>query len=492
MRPSRCLALLFVALLHSPVIVAAQTTPSDPPPASAPPPSPGPPPAEPAPPPVPSVPEPGSSLQVSPPVGPSHAERRIEELEKRLRLLEEKSAGAHDASHDSKAMEKPAEKQGGQGVAVAYGPEGVAIASADGKFQYHFRPNLQADARFFLNDGTNTFLLRRVRPTMEGTLFEFFDWRIMPELTGTPRVLDAYANIRLFREIQLRAGKFKSPVGYERLLNAFDLPFLERGMPDNLVPNRDIGLQIHGDVLGGTLIYALGVFNGANDGTSINADNNDKKDVAARIMLHPLTPTFIEPLRKLGVGFAATRGTHTGDLPTYRTPVGTTFFQYSDGVTAGGTSRRIAPQLSYYFGPFGMFAEYVRSTQIVVAPALSQRLNHQAWQVVGSFFITGEEASEGTVTPKKHLDPRRGGFGAIEVVARIGQLAIDGNAFDVGVADKTVSARRATDWSVGANWHLARNFKWMWNYEHTSFVAGAQGGDRTTEIVILSRFQAAY
>jgi phosphate-selective porin OprO/OprP len=228
------------------------------------------------------------------------------------------------------------------------------------------------------------------------------------------------------------------------------------------------------------------------DGVNGDNDNNDKKDVAGRIMLRPFQPTFITPLRKLGLGFAATRGTHVGPLPPYRTPVGTTFFQYADGVTAGGTHRRLAPQANFYLGPFGIFGEYTRSTQIVVAPDLSTRLDHESWQVAASFFLTGEEASPTTVTPKHALDPRTFGTGAIELVARYGELHVDSDAFSLHVADPTRSASKATNWGVGANWHMARNYKFMIDYESTSFVGGSASGDRTSEILILSRLQAAY
>jgi phosphate-selective porin OprO/OprP len=425
---------------------------------------------------------------VAPFTGASHAEQRIEDLEQRLRALEEK----HGETHDGAAEPKKADRGATPGVAIAYAPDGVAIASADGKFQFRFRPILQVDARFFLDAGTNTFLLRRVRPAMEGTLFEYFDWRFMPELAGTPNVQDAFVNIRLFKEIQLRGGKFKPPVGLERLLSDPDLPFLERGLPTNLVPDRDIGVQLHGDILGGTVVYAAGYFNGSADGVNGDNDNNDKKDLAGRILVRPFQPTFVTALRKLGLGVAATRGSHTGALPPYRTPVGTAFFQYADGVTAGGTHRRIAPQGFFYVGPFGMFAEYTRSTQIVVMPGLSTRLNHDAWQVTGSFFLTGEENSPTTVTPKNALDPRRLGFGAVELVARYGELRVDADAFRLKVADPVKSARKATNWGVGVNWHMARNVKVMVDFERTIFDGGSAAGDRPSEGLILTRLQAAY
>jgi phosphate-selective porin OprO/OprP len=327
---------------------------------------------------------------------------------------------------------------------------------------------------------------------MEGTVFEYFDWRLIPELAGTPNVQEAFANIRVFREIQLRAGKLIPPVGLERLIADQDVPFLERGLPTNLVPDRDIGVQVHGDILGGTLVYAGGFFNGAGDGVNGDDDNNDKKDLVGRIMIRPFQPTFIEPLRKLGLGIAATRGTHVGELPPYRTPAQTTFFRYADGVSAGGTHRRLAPQAYFYVGPFGIFGEYTRSTQIVVAPGLSTRLNHEAWQVAASFFVTGEEASPTTVTPKRPLNPRTFGTGAVELLLRYGELRLDSDAFRSGVADPTRSARQAATFSIGASWHMARNFKWMINYDQTSFSGGSATGDRPTEIVVLTRLQAAY
>jgi len=483
--------------LHLPALAFAQTGPTTEPPREpqAPPAAPGQPPPGPPTSIEPMPPDRMPPGALPPPPGVPSAEQRIEELERRLRLFEEKHADAHGTASDPKGPDHPTEKapdKGPQGVALAYGPDGAGVVSADGKFQFRFRPIIQADGRFFLNDGTNTFLLRRVRPLMEGTVFEFFDWRLMPELAGTPNVQDAYVNIRLFREIQLRGGKFKPPVGFERLMSDPDLPFLERGLPTNLVPDRDIGVQLHGDVLGGTVVYALGYFNGTGDGVNGDNDNNDKKDLAGRVMIRPFQPTFATALRKLGLGMAATRGTHVGALPPYRTPAQTTFFQYADGVIAGGTHRRLAPQAYYYFGPFGIFGEYTRSTQIVAAPGTSTRLNHESWQVVASFFLTGEEASAGTVTPKLPLDPRRFGTGAVELVARYGELRIDEDTFRLRMADPTKSARKATDWGVGANWHMARNFKLMLDYAHTSFDGGSATGDRPSEIVILTRLQAAY
>jgi phosphate-selective porin OprO/OprP len=391
------------------------------------------------------------------------------------------------------AEKKAEERKNPPGVAVAYGKDGVAIKSADGKFQLRLRPVVQADARFFVKSGSDTFLLRRVRPVIEGTAFEFFDWRIMPELAGTPNVQDAYVNVRIVKEVQLRGGKFKPPVGLERLQSDPDLMMIERGLPTNFVPDRDVGLQLHGELFDGAVTYAGGVFNGVGDGVNGDLDNNDKKDLDGRVWVRPFAPFSIEPLAKLGLGIAATRGTHVGPMPGYRSTGQQTFFNYSANAWAVGTHRRLAPQASYYVGPFGIFAEYVRSSQIVATSSVAPTLvNHDAWQVEASLFVTGEDGSYGTVTPKNQLDPAHGKFGAVEVAGRVGQVRIDDATFTLGFADRNAAAAKAKEWGVGLNWHLARNFKLMANYVKTTFEGGAKGADRPTEIVVLTRLQAAY
>jgi phosphate-selective porin OprO/OprP len=120
-------------------------------------------------------------------------------------------------------------------------------------------------------------------------------------------------------------------------------------------------------------------------------------------------------------------------------------------------------------------------------------VNHRAWQVELSAFITGESASFGTVSPSAPLDPKEGGFGAIELAARYGTLEIDDAAFELGFADPNKSARAAKEWAVGINWHLVKSYKLDVDYEHVSFEGGgAKLTDRPAESVLLTRLQAVF
>jgi len=277
------------------------------------------------------------------------------------------------------------------------------------------------------------------------------------------------------------------------LQNDPEMPFIERGLPTDLVPDRDVGVMVHGEIADGTVAYALGVFNGAEDNKSIDTDSSDKKDVAARIFLRPLVPLKIDALKNFGLGFGASRGTHTEPLANYVSPSQVSFFSYAATAAAVGTHRRIAPQAYFYIGPVGILGEYTRSTQIVASAAKpATAINNDAWQVELSGYLTGENASFAMVSPKAPFDPAKGGFGAIELAVRVGALTIDDAAFDLGFADIKKSARSAKEWAVGVNWHLARGYKLDFNYEHTTYEGGIAGGDRPTETALLTRMQAVF
>ncbi len=76
---------------------------------------------------------------------------------------------------------------------------------------------------------------------------------------------EAYMQLNYFSRVNLRVGKFKPPVGLERLQSDDDTNFIERGYPTLLVPSRDIGYQFSGDIVKRRVAYQVGVFNGVPD-----------------------------------------------------------------------------------------------------------------------------------------------------------------------------------------------------------------------------------
>lgn len=432
-----------------------------------------------------------SALQLGgQPTDSGELERKVRQLEERLKRMEEKleqlqprlgPAPAADGA-DGEPIAPVAVREPAEAVA---GRDGFWIKSAGGDFKLNLAGYLQSDGRFYTNNlGTNTFLLRRVRPILQGTIYKNIDFRLIPDFGGgTVTLQDAYLEFKYFPKATLRAGKFKAPLGLEQLQADQDLAFVERALPTNLVPNRDLGIQLSGDLAKNRLNYAVGVFDGAPDGASADTDSNNRKDVVARLFAR---------LKGLGVGIAASMGRQDGALPSFKTPGQVTFFSYGTNVTAAGARTRFSPQAYYYHGPLGLMFEYVRSEQRVKKGTNAPAVSNSAWQLAGSYFLTGERKAFKSGPVLREFEPFNGGWGAWELVGRFEQLTVDPAVYTLGLADPARSARRARAWAGGVNWYLNRNVKLVLNYEDTSFSGGASGGDRSREHAVLSRFQIAF
>lgn len=496
-------------------------------------------------------------------VGPSQKsiEQRFEELDQEIRVLKRKRELDMEAADTAKKATP----------IVKFSSSGFSLESADGSNSIRFRGIIQLDHRLHFegasdirnrtdqragdldangfHDASDSWYLRRVRPTIEGTLFGKYDFRFTPDFAGgTATVVDAYIDARFDPAFKVRLGKFKSFVGLERLQSAYDIKFIERSYVTNaILPNRDLGLAVHGDVFRDRLNYAFGVVNGVSDGGNINTgpEFDGRKEFTGRLFATP----FINDdtvLNGLGIGAAATytevRGernlnftdtsaadTTRNGLPSYLSDSQNTFFRYSGAAVADGNRIRVSPQAYYFIGPLGIISEYAQVIQDVslstggsppgggpgsnttITPNTGKTLHHQAWHVTASYLLTGERASFKGVKPRKNFDFGKG-WGAWEVVARYNEMVLDedtfknpaGTAFTGGYANLSESAKRARSWAVGLNWYLNQNTRVALNYTETRFTGGAGEGitpinaagtnvqDRPDERTLFTRLQLAF
>ena len=437
---------------------------------------------------------------------------QVQELDQKIRVLDRQQ---------EIAIEEAATRQKETPTLVA-GSHGFALRSADGNFEYRLRGLLHLDHRNYFDDAGDTpngFTARRIRPTFEGTLFGKYGFRFMPEFGegvnraqdsgNTARVVDAYADANFERWLKLRVGKFKPFVGLERLQSGSAIKFIERSyVSNNLLPNRDLGVSVFGQVWDDKLEYAVGVFNGVNDGAENTTllDTNDDKDYAIRLFATPFKDSD-GPLSGLGFGIAATYGDANGTPASrgvssgYKTPgiSASSFFALNGNVVGDGRRFRWSPQAYYYQGPFGLLAEYAAvSTDVSTgAGANHGSVDSDAWQLAASWLVTGEDASFKEVKPRQPFETGKPGWGAWEVVARYQQQEIDDEAFDHGYANAAVSAKSAKTWGAGLNWYLNQWVKLAVNYEETHFENGGGGTiaeplDREDERILLSRLQFAF
>src|ERR1017187_10088179 len=380
-------------------------------------------------------------------------QRRIEELEQKVQVLEHGKGPGEEAT-DAKAKkhlealdqkvkvlerEKELEQEASEAKAkeapkVSIGADGFNLSSAKGDFALQLKGVLQVDSRTYFDNpattGNDGLLLRRARPILQGTVFRDFDFMFVPDFAPTtgPTIFDAYLNYRYSPELQFLAGKTKVPIGLEQLMADRDILFNERSLATDLVPNRDVAFELHGDLLDGRVSYVGGIFNGTSDGANIsNVDFSNDRAFAGRLFFQPFNHASAAALQGLGFGVAGSYETMSttntaelpsttgGSLPGYFTDGQQQFFAYNPAakavVVAADNHWRLSPQAYYFCGPFGLLGEYAISDQTVkrtgIAPFRSASLENTAWEVTVSWVLTGEDAAyAGGVIPQRPFNPR--------------------------------------------------------------------------------------
>ena len=152
---------------------------------------------------------------------------------------------------------------------------------------------------------SNTFRMRRVRLSADGTLFKGLTYKVQADFLNSPVLVDAYMKYKVCNEFAIQVGQFKTPFSIESPINPVNLEIFDYG--ENVQKlggysdvcgvgklGRDIGIMATGSLFPvelqngekfGLVDYSLGVFNG--NGTNV-IDNNNRKDVVGRLEIHPM------------------------------------------------------------------------------------------------------------------------------------------------------------------------------------------------------------
>lgn len=437
-------------------------------------------------------------------------ERRIQELESRLLAQQAPPPATASTTVSSEGVAKeptPAPSS----VVQSTEDGGFALINKDNGNELRFSAMVQLDGRFFASGSTATgaalddgFLLRRVRPMLSGK-FGGIGFRIAPEFSGNGTganisLLDAFADVPVGDYGYFRIGKQKTAVSIDRLRVATVLPLIERGLANELAPNRDLGVAWNSTHADKRVNVVFGLFNGAADGRDVANRDDAGKEIQARIFAEPFKQTD-GLLKGLGFGVSGTYGSKkssqgntavvSNTLPRYRTAAQEEFFSYVAGVAPTGTHRRLFPQLAYYKDNYGVVAEYGISEQELTRNGIEDSIRNTGYDLTFSWVPTGQPIDFKGVKFGKGAQTT-----ALELGFRVSGLDIDDAAFSGGAnrfADPNASARSARNYGIGVNWHLNRNSKVSLDFNSTSFSGGAAGGaDREEEQVIMTRFQLVY
>ena len=371
--------------------------------------------------------------------------------------LQELRAQIHDLETKLLVLER---RQEIQNERVAVTDKGVTLSSVDGANSIRFRGLAQLDSRLFFGDGggiaNNAFILRRARLITEGQFAKNYGFQLVSEFGGSSvSILEANFTVALTPSLQMRFGRFKEPIGLERLQSDSWSFFNERSIVTNLTPDRDLGVQASGDLFNSTVTYQLGLFNGLGDGAnSTNTDFDNDKDVVGRVITMPFKHVDGSPVQGMSFGIAASSGrakTASGRTAGYKTDGQQTFFSYNAATIADGRSWRVSPQFDYRHGSYVVSTVNVRPG----AAGTKTELQNKAWQLAAGYVLTGENSSYAGVVPDTNFDWAAGTWGAVEIVARYADLKVDDAAFPL-FASAGTSADRARSLGLGLNWYLSK------------------------------------
>ena len=254
---------------------------------------------------------------------------------------------------------------------------------------------------------------------------------------------------------RLRIGHFKEPLSLEEQTSARFTTFMERALPNALVPARNTGFMVKGTALDDAFAWAIGAFRDTDDFG--NGFGESEYNVTARVTGTPYYAD--EGAKLLHLGFGYSHQFRSADLISFEstpeshiTPidyVGTGDFP-TDGVDI------FNPEMALVYGPASLQGEYVLSQVDVASTA-----NLYGFYVQGSYFLTGEHRnyvrSSGRfdrIRPESDFTPS-GGMGAWELAARWSQLDL---------VDHTVSGGELKDFTAGINWYLNPFTRIMFNY----------------------------
>lgn len=433
------------------------------------------------------------------------------------------------------------------------------LKSEDGNFAIRLGGLVQADGRYFnsgikgqppflgnsptqqqtadtaTNEANSTFLMRRVRPMIMGTVYDQYNFGITADFgggnTSNGRLLDAFIEDNIDPAFRPRIGKFSPPNGLENMQNhSSNNRFTETSFPTAFLPARDIGLLASGTVFSKTLDYSVGILNGGMDSANDASDNNNAKEPQVWLFAKPFI-NHKHALKGLGFGAFVSR-TNTGgssayptaasgqsagspELPTYNTIGQERFFSYrndtntNNTVFADGERTRLMPQLYYSLNNVGLMSEYMAETQALTRVNGTARntgkLTHTAWHLTAAWAITGEAESMGNIEPRQNFDATQGGLGAWELVARVGGIDFDKDSFTVdgalnspnSFAQATRSIRSGKNWGMGVNWYLNPTLRLTLDYDQTTFDWGGGGTEsapknREAERLVSGRAQVFF
>ncbi len=343
----------------------------------------------------------------------------------------------------------------------------LLLQSKDGHFKYLLDARLYLDGAYYSDDDDIVDLhsgseVRRIRFAIKATLWQNWLAEIDFDFAGNEvDIKDAWIGFAGVKNTLFKVGQFRSPFSLEEVTTSRYVSFIERGLPNAFPPGRLLGFGI--SKWGKNWQASTGIFGQAvGDIDEEEGENSDEGfSFVSRFTIAPYLKG--DKVFHLGAAYAYRSTDAFTEKVRYRaydeSKMSKIRFLNTGKVKDVDHHELIGLESAFQWGPFHLQGEYMNVS--VKRLDSSDELDYtlKGGYVFASFFLTGDsmpyyaDAGEfGRVVPRKK-------WGAIELLARYSWINL--NDFDAGV-----EGGEGKNFTLGLNYYINSNFKFMVNYTH--------------------------
>ncbi len=376
-----------------------------------------------------------------------------------------------------------------EGALKAMWKDGLRIESPDGQFKLQLGGRVWVDYTWFdqdrdladfVFDEEDGGQIRNARLDMRGDIYKDVFYRLEYEFAGNngpSGFTDTYVGLKGIPYVgTLQIGHYKEPFSLEELTNDSTITFMERALPNAFAPGRNLGAQLSNAYLGEAgkerLTYALGVFKSTDNWPSANDGDEDQGyALTARVTGLPWFDAENKRLFHLGLSYSHRNpdGAVVNPYLIRSTPEARLLgFRWvdSESATDGFRLANAIPdnvdlwslESALVLGPLSLQGEYIRSD---VETLIGGDLGFDGYYIYASYMLTGESRpyrnAAGVfdkIRPKSNFGWGKG-WGAWELAARYSAIRL---------SDGPIRGGDDRNLTLGLNWYLNPNTRWMLNY----------------------------
>lgn len=341
---------------------------------------------------------------------------------------------------------------------------GLKGRSSDGVFTFLLGGRLMIDGAVYSKDKQalgNGSEIRRVRLDLEGSVWNDWGYRVEVDFAENEvEIKDTFIEYNGLEPIRIRGGHIKEPFSLEEQTSSRYITFMERALPNALVPGRNLGVNAH--VYGDNWTFGTGLFaEGVDDKNDKDEELDEGYGSSARGTYTPL----VNPTELIHLGASVTYR-KTGDDKEVRirerpeSHITSVRFVNTDKIEDIDATLGYGFEAAGVYGPLSLQGEYIRVN--LDRDADTPDLDFDGYYVYGSWLITGESRSyRDKIGEFGRIKPRgivgQGGIGAWELALRYSNLDLTDGDFDGG---------KENNITVGLNWYATPNIRFMANYIH--------------------------